>query len=495
MKGSKVYYRILTLAIIAFWLTMVGLLVKRTYFKSDGLSPDSILTDMDKTDLSLEEEWMGIYMGEDKIGYSVTNIEKQDGIFSVSEKTLIKLNMMGTPQHINIHTNSALDDDFSLKTFDFSLQSGVVKFKANGEVTPDRIDININTAGREIKKEIPISTTPYMPGSLKFMLMQQELSVGKEFKVPFFDPSTMSNDEITIEVEAKEKIIINGKETLSYRLKESFKGMVFRAWVDEQGSSLKEESPLGIVLVRESKEDALAKDFSTGPGIDIISSTSVPVTGRIDNPRSIQYLKIRFEGVSLSDFNMDDERQVLKGDIIEVTKEEVNPEDTVRIPIKEGGYREYLVPSAFVQSNDPQIIEEANRIIKDEKDAINAARIIMEWVYHNIEKRPTISIPSALEVLDLKSGDCNEHAVLFAALTRAVGIPTRIIAGIVFSEGGFYYHAWAKVYVGKWISVDPTMNQFPADATHIGFVEGGLDRQIEILKVIGHLKAEILGYR
>jgi len=51
------------------------------------------------------------------------------------------------------------------------------------------------------------------------------------------------------------------------------------------------------------------------------------------------------------------------------------------------------------------------------------------------------------------------------------------------------------VYVGKWVSIDPTMNQLPADATHIGFVEGGLDKQVEMIKVIGHLKAEILGYK
>jgi hypothetical protein len=495
MKGSKVYYRILTLAIIAFWLTMVGLLVKRAYFKSEGLSSGPILTDMDKTAPTLGEEWMGIYMGKDKIGYSVTNIQKEGNIFLVSEKALIKLNVMGTPQNINIHTNSALDEDFSLKSFDFSLRSGMVEFQANGEVTADKIDININTGGREIKKKIPISTTPYLPGSLRFMLIQQELSVGKEFKVPFFDPSTMSNDEITIQVEAKERIVINGSESLSYRLKESFKGVVLRAWVDEQGTLLKEEGPLGIVLVRETKEDALAKNYSTGLGIDIISSTSVPVTGHIDNPQSIQYLKIRFEGVSLSDFNMDDERQVLKGDIIEITKEEIDSENTYLIPLKEKGFKDYLVPSALVQSNDPEIIEEANRIVKDEKNAVNAAKIIMEWVYHNIDKRPTISIPSALEVLDLKSGDCNEHTVLFAALTKAVGIPTKIITGIVFSEERFYYHSWAKVFVGRWISIDPTMKQFPTDATHVEFVEGGLDRQIEMLKVIGHLKAEILGYK
>ena len=80
-------------------------------------------------------------------------------------------------------------------------------------------------------------------------------------------------------------------------------------------------------------------------------------------------------------------------------------------------------------------------------------------------------------------------------MTRAAGIPTRIIAGIVFSEKNFYYHTWSEVYVGEWISIDPTMKQFPTDATHIRLVEGGLAKQVEMMKVIGHLKAEILEYQ
>ena len=206
-------------------------------------------------------------------------------------------------------------------------------------------------------------------------------------------------------------------------------------------------------------------------------------------------MKIRLRDIPLSDFNLTSGRQVLKGDILEIIREETKTIKTYLLPLKEKGFEGYMKPSPLVQSNDAKIIEEAKRIIGDERDALKAAKRIMEWVYQSIDKKPTISIPSALEVLESKVGDCNEHTTLFTALTRAVGIPTRIITGIVLSDNNFYYHAWAEVYVGKWVSIDPTMNQLPADATHIGFVEGGLDKQVEMIKVIGHLKAEILGYK
>ena len=75
-------------------------------------------------------------------------------------------------------------------------------------------------------------------------------------------------------------------------------------------------------------------------------------------------------------------------------------------------------------------------------------------------------------------------------MARAAGLPARIAVGLVYLRGAFYYHAWPEVYLaespqrGLWLPVDPTLNQFPADATHIRLVRGGLDRQATILPLI-----------
>jgi transglutaminase-like putative cysteine protease len=134
-------------------------------------------------------------------------------------------------------------------------------------------------------------------------------------------------------------------------------------------------------------------------------------------------------------------------------------------------------------------------ILKGEQSSLEAARKIAGWVYGQVEKRPTLSIPSALEVLHNRVGDCNEHTILFAGLARAAGLPTKVVAGLVYARGNFYYHAWPEVYVGQWIAIDPTLNQFPADATHIRLIEGGLERQTEIVRLIGKLSLEILGWQ
>ena len=38
----------------------------------------------------------------------------------------------------------------------------------------------------------------------------------------------------------------------------------------------------------------------------------------------------------------------------------------------------------------------------------------------------------------------------------------------------------------------PTLNQFPADATHVRLARGGLDKQAAILPLIGRVKMTIL---
>jgi hypothetical protein len=84
---------------------------------------------------------------------------------------------------------------------------------------------------------------------------------------------------------------------------------------------------------------------------------------------------------------------------------------------------------------------------------------------------------------------------LFVALARALGIPTRTAAGLVYRDGQFYYHAWPEVYLHGWVAVDPTFGEVPADAAHIRFTVGGLARQIELIRRIGNLGISVLEIR
>ena len=126
------------------------------------------------------------------------------------------------------------------------------------------------------------------------------------------------------------------------------------------------------------------------------------------------------------------------------------------------------------------------------------AERLVRHVHAILEKKPTLSLPSALEVLKTRIGDCNEHTALYVAMARSLGLPARIAVGLVYLRGAFYYHAWPEVWVeetrgrGLWLPVDPTLNQFPADATHVRLARGGLDRQAAIVGLVGRARLDVL---
>ena len=184
----------------------------------------------------------------------------------------------------------------------------------------------------------------------------------------------------------------------------------------------------------------------------------------------------------------------MSGDTLIVRREaEESLDADYQIPL--GGRRDlnrYVAPDPLIQSSDPRIQAQARQLAGRRRDPERVARLLSDWVYQELDKRVTLTVPSAVEVLRTRQGDCNEHAILFVALARAVGLPARTAAGLVYINGSFYYHAWSEVYLGEWVAIDPTFGQFPADASHLRFTIGGLARQVELIRLIGQLSLDVV---
>ena len=91
------------------------------------------------------------------------------------------------------------------------------------------------------------------------------------------------------------------------------------------------------------------------------------------------------------------------------------------------------------------------------RQAYDVVRESVKLKTHLDERRGAIR--AALE----KEGDCDEHADLFVALTRAVGIPSRRVVGHFFrGDQEPELHAWCEVYLQDrgWIPVDPALGRF-----------------------------------
>ncbi len=486
---------ILQAGIVSTWVVMMGLLVERTFWNAQTLRVNPVLA---KEGMKTGEEWWGIYFQHEKIGYAVTIQQQEAEKISVKERVLLKLSVLGIPQNIVQNLEYQTNQNLTLDSFDFSLKSGFIQFRVAGFLedrpagTGKRLKLKVYSGGKERQQEISLQEAPYILGQTKLYFLAQGLEKGRKYRIATFDPSTLGKAEMIAEVEETERLNIGGEERELYRVREEFRGIVAKSWMDKKGKIWKEESPLGLVLMRESKNAAMYQNWSRGKTADLIAFTAIPVNGEIDNPRSTRYLRCRLLSSALNGLEIGGDRQVRTGNEVIIRKEDFPPKTSPYKTLPAAALQEALRSTALIQSDDPEVRHQAEAIVAGIEDRGEKVRRLTAWVYREIEKRPVVAIPSAVEVLHHKVGDCNEHAVLFTALSRAVGIPAHMQAGIIYLDGKFFYHAWAKVYLGTWISVDPLLNQIPTDATHIRLVEGDLDKQLDIVKVIGRLQIEVL---
>ena len=485
---------------LCVWLALAGHLVIQG-------GEERIVRAIDPNALKLgvsQERWMGIFFEEQHVGFSVSrsaSIETGGTLFE--GRSQFKIATFGKIQQVMTAGTALVTADGLLKRFDFVMLADQVRLVARGEVKGKEIIMEVDQAGETSTLRFDVSQPPHVGMSLESAIRQHELAVGLKFSVPYFDPLTLADGEMQIEVVDVE-VFAGGEE--AYWLVSRFGEVETRSLVTPAGETLRQEGALGMRMVRMTAEDAQA--ITDEAPHDLISMSAVPFKGKLTDARSQRMLKVRFSGIAEEKVVSQPPQQSVEGDLITIDMPlllEIPPLPVSILPEDFGPNDErpfYLASTPTLPVVHRDIVDQANALVANSANRLDAVKTINNWVFDTVAKEPSVGVPNGLEVLYSKRGDCNEHTALFVSLARAAGIPTRIAAGVVFSErignGQFYYHAWPEVQLGgptDWVPVDPTFGQVPADATHIKLVEGDLDRQVEILGVIGKLKLELVEAR
>lgn len=486
----KIKSLIINLLIFSAWLFSMVLVYKQNYAGASASKLEQFETiSSPKTGV---QRWFDVTINDKKIGYAMNSYSETPLGYVFKDYSLLRMPMAGVVREVLVDFYAVVNDDLSIKSFTFGLTSGDYSTDVFGTMSGSNLQLKVQTGNQISDIEFPAVNGLYFPGVVPLLFASKGFPQG-DFSLPSIDPFSLTISDVNINVGAKEQLKI-GDETFDvYRLEITTTGVVSTMWVTINGTVLKEEETAGMKMTLTSKEKALDIP-DTDPQWDILKTFAVGVDRIINNPRDVSYMKVQLTGIEPAGFNLHDDFQrviSVKPLIIEM-----NPTDSAKSAGKALSVKQlkaFIEPEPFIQSDNPRIIRQANQIVKDaENDSLKAVQLV-DWVYINIEKDFVISIPSAVEVLRIRRGDCNEHSALFTAMARAVGIPTKICLGIVYSKDMFYYHAWPAVYLnGRWRAVDPTFGQQAADATHIKLLEGGHDAQASLMRVVGKMNVEII---
>ncbi|MGB9597923.1 MAG: transglutaminase-like domain-containing protein, partial [Candidatus Poribacteria bacterium] len=303
------------------------------------------------------------------------------------------------------------------------------------------------------------------------------LKVGNKFSIKAFSLDLYDIININAEVVGKEMINYEGQQKEVYIVDYTMDimgGIKTREWMTEDAEVYKmETASLGMTFVKVNRQEATGEVGQ----FDIVLRTNVQLRGEKPVP-GIKHFKANVslpEGDILKTFVNNDRQKVSVGKtkdkgVINITINDIDENIAISLPINDEKLSQYLKPSIYVQSDDPEIIDKAKEIVGTEKNSWIASMKICRWVYQNIkDKNYKVGFGTAKQTLKELQGDCSEHTVLFVGLTRALGIPSRIATGLVYHKDAFYYHFWPEVYIGRWVSMEPTLGQIQADASHIQF--------------------------
>lgn len=478
------------------WLSLAVALLAGVF----GAAPAEAL------DLSEElgETWYGVYLQDRKCGHAVFRASEetyQDApAYAFAMDVTMKIVMLGKKIEMAISEKRLFEKGEQGRLLYVRHHSrSPLELEIEGRVAGARMKLTTKQFGRERTTEIEAPRETLADFLVEKRLAERNAKIGDRIESVMFEPSLMKCLASVTTLKARREILWDGVPVSVLETETLLKdlGAMARSYLTERGEMLQTQIAKVLVLRRESQ--AAAQDISYSR--DVVTGGVVRTKKIIRKAPKVTRLAVRLKGLPGEALIIPSARQRYEKEadgayVLRIGMDQLPTGGSPKRPFPKKDFSAELAATHLVQSDDELVIRTAKAVIGDETDAWRATKKIVAWVDRTIRVKPVPILSNALAVLETKEGDCTEHAVLFVALARAVGIPARQACGLVYWEpgGGFYYHAWAEAYVGRWIAVDPISGQYAVDATHIKLAHGEMADFVKAIGTFGQLQAEVLEY-
>ncbi|MBU7016584.1 MAG: hypothetical protein HXS44_03680 [Theionarchaea archaeon] len=442
-----------------------------------------------------DEQYYAHYILGDLVGYTHYTVTgttsfNDEEVFTVKAETLLNLEMGGTPYAMDYKAEEYYTNTLLPRYYKASIMVAGEKGDIECTFEKEKVKEIIQSQTQTEEKEIPLKDEPYILDSnmfhhYVFLFRALEPQPGTEVVVTLFMPQLMQSFDVTLSF-LEEEMVLNQSTIYA---EASILEQEHKFWVTPQGELLALEIP--SQEFRMELSDAAVTDQIKS--VDIIELLSAPTNVAFDDTYLVNFMKAKVSATIIAE-NVD--RDFLSSDyqtftgtttdtaidgIVEIHTEKFSgPGD--QYPVEEP--QEYLNPENKIESDDPEIKALAEEITEGCTDSWEASQKVAQWVFDNISYK--ITGEGAKKTLETRQGDCGPHTYLNVALLRSIGIPSRIVGGVVYSRVGgtpsFIQHYWTEVLIkGKWIPFDSTMGEYGyLDATHIRLFKLGAVREMEV---------------
>jgi transglutaminase-like putative cysteine protease len=470
-----------------------------------------------------EDSWDAVYLGGAKIGYIHTWVEKVTDkgrdYNRVRMDVEMRLKRRDDESPINLMYGTIETLDGEVLRLDTRTQAGETQdIRVHGDVVNHKMKLTMDGTGRSESRVILWSPDVRGPYGAEQSMARKPMKEHEKRPIKMYIPELNKVCDVMLEARTIEPVLlgdgakrpllrVDQTTTVDDKRRPEYDA---RLYVDPEGQVLKSEQDVlgGMVVYRTTREAAMAP---AGPiKFDLIVSSVVKVPRKIPNADQTRHIKYRVTLGSSAP------AQVFPVDARQTLREQQAGEASAILEIKSTGpldgeaaaaevAAEYLKPNALVTSDDIRVRTLAQRATRGVVDPWEKATAINKWVFQNIRgKNFKVAFAAAGEVARNLTGDCTEHSVLAAAMCRAVGIPSRVVVGLIYVDelDGFGYHMWDEVFVNnRWVAIDPSFDQTTVDAVHIKLSDTSLDGVapfeafLPVVTVVGRLSIDPIEIR
>lgn len=443
------------------------------YFSDAGAPPPPVERRL--ADWPYRQYWTGVVFNGRKIGFTRLALRRAadaNDRFEIESEAL-RLRFLGIDKKVNLRSLDRVHEDLSLERFRYEYELDGSPLRVAGSSDGRTVAMKIETSGGTREKSLRAGEPVHPASALALLPVMRGLAVGRSHRFTVLHGETQDLAEVEQSVLAYERsALFQGP---AFKVATRMLGLETTTWIGADGRPLFELALHGVLIQaleeeEEARRSLVAASLNRDEALVEFSLLRAPP---IAAPRRVSRLEIALEGVPAAIPAPSEGGQACtrEGERLLCRVDRGAPlagSDPARLA-------GYLRPTLAVSSSDAEIVRLARELSADAADAETRTARMLGWIEANIA-REAVDAFTALDVLRERRAECQGHAFLFAALARAMGLPARVVNGLVYSEdyGGFLYHTWNEVHVAGagWRPVDATLAQPHADATHLKLIEG-----------------------
>ena len=415
--------------------------------------------------------YLAAYHGDVRIGHSVRSRAVFGDRVVTTDRSVLSVHRAGREIDCRSdyqYTETADGQPVSFRAFE--TKNGRSARRVIGHITGGQLNARVMIDDEWENRTLPWPKDALLPEALRLLRRREGLAEGTSYEAVVFDARDMKavRSQVTVGPALPVDLLGTVAEVTPLAVApRRGSGAESVEYVDVESDTVKSVSPLlGSQLVYVACDRAIALrpiDPIEQAGLDAVPSP-VALTSAQRAATLTYILRPRRADLSLPADNTQTVSPGADG-LLEVTVSRAGKPPPGELPYagEDPALLAALAPDDYVRSDDPRVVAPAQRAVGGADDARRAVERLERYVFRHVNRGEHYpGCGTAVEVVENRRGDCTEHAVLLAAMCRAVGIPAQVVTGLAYTNGPdgvgeFASHAWVRVWVGdQWLHVDST---------------------------------------